>query len=268
MRCRASVRRVMVRPSNAPPPPAPPDAQSELSRAAGAYRLASVRLESMRLFHELFDFALARAGAEALEFSASLGPARNLLPQGRGTFRAPGDSVPSVAFVSRPGGDELITPEGVYARANPFLTFGRLGLFLAALLALASSLLFALVWTPRALFGALRNAPDLRQRAMPALAALVLLELCVLLVVSRQPLGARNLTTLLLCTLTILFPALSLTALLESLRGPFYDERDPRQHRRGSRLARAHAFACSLLACWLSLEMILHGLAGIRTWAL
>jgi CubicO group peptidase (beta-lactamase class C family) len=260
----AAARHLLLR--DLPHEPLPPSPQTfdDLARASGVWRLASVRLEPLRFFDELFSFLVLRAGSDhELLVVPTLGEPRALLPMGRGAFRGSTDPRASMGLVARPGEEELLAPEGTFTRASWVGTYGRLGLVLAALFALGSSLLFALVWIPRALFGALQDSPDLRLRAAPAAAAFMLVLLLVLLGFSGQPLGAPNLTSVLVCALTLIFPALSLAALLECVRGS-----PGVGHFRSARAVRAHAFAVSLLACALSLELVLHGLAGIRTWAI
>jgi CubicO group peptidase (beta-lactamase class C family) len=260
----AAARRLLLRDLPHEPLPTAPATMDDLSRASGVWRLASVRLEPLRFFDELFSFLVIRPSPDGeLLVIPTLGEPRSLLPMGRGAFRGITDPRASLGLIARPGQEELLAPEGTFTRASMVGTYGRLGLVLASLFALLSSLLFALVWIPRALFGGLKDSPDLRVRAAPAAAAFMLLLLLVLLGFSGQPLGAPNLTSVLVCALTLIFPALSLAALLECLRGA-----PGSGHLPSVGAVRAHAFAVSLLACALSLELVLHGLAGIRTWAI
>lgn len=259
----AAARRLLLRGLSHEPLPTAPATMDDLSRASGVWRLASVRLEPLRFFDELFSFLVIRHSSDELLVIPTLGEPRSLLPMGRGAFRGITDPRASLGLIARPGQEELLGPEGTFNRASMVGTYGRLGLVLASLFALLSSLLFALTWIPRALFGTLKDSPDLRVRAAPAAAAFMLLLLLVLLGFSGQPLGAPNLTSVLVCALTLFFPALSLAALLECVRGA-----PGIGHLSSAGAVRAHAFAVSLLACALSLELVLHGLAGIRTWAI
>ncbi len=257
---------VLLRPfARLSPRAAPPTSAATSSASlAGVWRKASPRLEAMRFFEELLGFAVVRGGPESFTFSASFGPAQTLTPTGNGTFATGAMGPATFQLVSRNGRDEFVTPDATYLRSSAFVAYGRLALVLFALLSLLSSLLFALLWLPSALFGALKNSPTLRLRALPALAALVLVDQAVLLGLSHAPLGSPNLTTYLLCGLSTLFPALSLAALLESLRALSV------MHAANAapRAVRAHALLCSLCAASLSLALALHGLCCLRTWAL
>jgi len=253
-------------------------AADDAKAVRGVWRKLSVRLEALRLFDELLGFAQVRASpgdASILRFSSSFSSSQPIFPLGNGLFSTdPGGPATFARVHSASGEETLVTPGATYVRSSALAAFGRLGLLLAALLALCSSLLFALIWVPRATFGALRNSPELALRGLPALSALVLFYLGALLVFSRAPLGSRNLTTLLVCGLTTLYPALAFASLLESIRAQLAVRRAAMQGQpgafrsRGAQLARAHALACSLLACWLALELAVHGLVALRTWAL
>ena len=174
-------------------------------------------------------------------------------------------------------------------KAAAWWVFLRLALLGAALVALFASLLFALVWVPRALFGKLRGSPDLQMRALPPLAALALGGWLLLWIRGAEPLGALNLTSGLLSVLGLVFAALSLAALLEALlrkevraapgvtvpKGPaiqvLVEGTAPRRTAAArpslaSRAVRAFCLTVSLLAVFFACELASFGLLGLRTW--
>jgi hypothetical protein len=208
---------------------------------------------------------------------------------GRGALRLEADSVASAGLVVQGERTLLVTPDGTFEKAAAWWVFLRLALLGAALVSLGASLLFALVWVPRALFGKLKGAPDLRMRALPPLAALALGEWLLLWVRGGQPLGALNLTTGLLAALGLIYGALSLAALLEALvpkkvrarpqvsvpGGPAIQVQvegaGPRRApaavpSRAARAVRAFCLTVSLLAVFLAALLASYGLLGVRTW--
>ena len=208
---------------------------------------------------------------------------------GRGALRLEGDSVASAGLVTQDGRTLLVTPDGTFEKAAAWWVFLRLALLGAAPLALLLSVLFALVWVPRALFGKLRGSPDLRMRALPPLAGLVLGWWLLLWMRSGQPLGAPNLTTLLLAALGLCYGGLSLAALLAALsptslrakppsgvpgsaaiqvqvEGASPKRAPPAVPSRASRAVRAFCLTASLLAVFLACELASFGLLGVRTW--
>jgi hypothetical protein len=212
---------------------------------------------------------------------------------GGGALRFQGDVVPAAGLIHDPtqgGRALLVTPEGTFAKAFGPWVFLRLVLVGAALLSLLGSLLFAVFWVPRALFGNLKASPDLRMRAFPTLAALVLGEWLLLWARSSAPLGTLNLTTFLLAFLGLVFAALALTGLLEALfakakaspppsvtvpGGPAIQvqiEGVPAKKQAApalsgaGRAVRVFCLTTSLLAVFLVCELAAFGLLGVRTW--
>ena len=266
------------------------DAKAAVERAAGVWVPVAPPTELRRALDALFGFALLRpAGEGALSASISLGPPGELWPTGPRAFRVAREPMPTWALIEAAGSsssDELVTPSGTFSRAFGPWVFLRLVLLGAALLALVASLLFALVWVPRSALGRLPPGTNLRLRAFPALAALVLAEWLVLWARSPQPLGAKNLTTVLIALLGVLYGALALAGLLEALRRPspppvangpavaihLEGAAPPPKSRpapaRSTRLVRAFCLATSLLAVFLAALLASYGLLGVRTWAL
>ena len=293
-RVSAAVRRFLLRESVRPaetPRLQGAEAKAAVERAAGVWVPVAPASELRRALDSLFGFALLRpAGEGALSASISLGKPAELWPTGPRAFRAAGEPLPTWAIVEGPGGassaDELVTPAGTFGRALGPWVFLRLLLLGAALLALLASLLFALFWVPRSALGKLAPGTNLRMRAFPALAALVLIEWGALWTRSHQPLGERNLTTVLLALLGVVYGALALAGLLEALRRPAPlpapagppvaihlegappPPRPPPVSDRGARLVRAFCLSASLLAVFLAALLASYGLLGVRTWAL
>ena len=260
-----------------------------LSQASGVWTQVAPATDLGRALDELFGFATLSGGAEGLSYSFSLGTEQHLLPMGRGALRLEGDSVASAGLVTQDGRTLLVTPDGTFEKAAAWWVFLRLALLGAALLALLLSVLFALVWVPRALFGKLRGSPALRMRALPALAALVLGGWLLLWMQAAEPLGALNLTTFLLAALGLFYGALSLAALLTALlpkrlqaksqssapggaavqmqvEGASPKRAPPAVPSRASRAVRAFCLTASLLAVFLACELASFGLLGVRTW--
>jgi CubicO group peptidase (beta-lactamase class C family) len=241
-------------------PALPPRASlvaGERERLAGTWEPVLSRNRLRALFDQLFGFLHLGGEADELWLQPLLGQRTVLWPAGGGALRLPDQPQPAAVLVPGPDGDLLVTAWGTFRRAGPW-PWVRIGLLGLSLLLLGSTLLFALFWVPRALLGGLRGAPDLRMRAMPLLAALVLAELCLLFNRSGEPLGTRNLTTVLLALLGVVFGALALTGLFEVARAP----------QQAGRALRRLCLAQSLAATWVAALLWSYGLLGVRTWAL
>lgn len=239
---------------------------AELEAKAGFWAPVSTANRLTGALTRLLGNAEVAAVPGALTLSISFGRALALVPTGEGTFRAADQPLPSVSFRTREGGvQELTSPWGTFEKRAPASALGmrlRGLLVLFTLLGMASALAFGLVWVPRALFGALREAPDLRLRTLPLLAALAAAELWLLITWSEQPLGRYNLTSVLAWLLPLVWAALSLAGLLAALRGV------PQLGGRTRRLVWAHAFLVSVLQVGMAGWLAWNGLLGARLWVL
>ena len=264
-RVTGAVRRFLLRevpPVQVAPALAAAEAAAAAARVEGVWAPVAPPSELRSFLGTLLGFAIVRQSGGELTCSLSLAPPRALVATGQLSFRYATEPLSSLALVqgkqgeAGPEGDELVTPAGTFARASGTWVLLRLLLVGGALLLLLASLAFALVWVPRAALGALPGETNLRLRAFPALAALVFFEWLLLWERSHQPLGARNLTTVLLAALGVLYAALALAGLLEALRRPAAKARS----------VRSFCLATSLLAVFLAGLLASHGLIGVRTW--
>jgi CubicO group peptidase (beta-lactamase class C family) len=266
----------------------PPVPEPLLAQAGGTWTQVASPDRLRAPLDELFGFAAVEPeGQTALSYSFSLGAAQKYYSFGGGALRLETGPLPSAALVQREaarGGQlELITPDGTFHKAFGPWVYLRLVLLGAALLGLFCSALFALVWGPRALFGKLRGAPDLAQRTLPALSAVVLGEWLLLWARGQQPLGALNLTSALLWALGPLYLGLSAAGLWLALRRPAAQAAPAgpavQVHvegalapapapppSRAARAVRAFCLTVSGLALFLGLELLAYGLIGVRTW--
>lgn len=129
-----------------------------------------------------------------------------------------------------------------------------------ALLTMLTSILFGLIWIPRKLAGRMRGVKHLSMRVVPLLATLSLVAF--FWEVSGQPamaLGRPDALTITILTLSIVFPALSVAALLMAIRSFRFEM---------NRAARIHSFLASAACFGVSCYWAYWGLIGLRLWAL
>jgi hypothetical protein len=147
-----------------------------------------------------------------------------------------------------------------FRRINPVWPITRFLLLVAALLIMASSILFAFIWIPRKLIGRMRGVGHLSVRMMPLLATLALVGLVWR--VSGQPpivLGRADMVTITIFALSIVFPALSITALVITLLS---------FRAQMNKAVRLHSILVAVSCCEITWFFAYWGLIGVRIWAL
>jgi hypothetical protein len=148
-----------------------------------------------------------------------------------------------------------------YTRIAAPLVWLELVTAAAFLLASAGSVLFALVWVPRRLFGKLRGAPHLWVRAWPCVAALALFVPVLLFVVSADDaisrFGAVTVWSLSVFIGTLLFPVAAVAGLVTVVRLPRAEL---------GRVLRGYALVASGVNVVAAAYLAWWGVIGMRTW--
>jgi CubicO group peptidase (beta-lactamase class C family) len=253
-----------------PRPALPPAAPlSPLARAqAGWYVADNPRVQTLYFIERLLALAHVRvSGDSALTLDPLLGKATRYVPVTATLFRA-SDSVPTLALVndSLDGRPQAIERMGYllprsYTRIAAPLVWLELVTAAAFLLASAGSVLFALVWVPRRLFGKLRGAPHLWVRAWPCVAALALFVPVLLFVVSADDaisrFGAVTVWSLSVFIGTLLFPVAAVAGLVTVVRLPRAEL---------GRVLRGYALVASGVNVVAAAYLAWWGVIGMRTW--
>ena len=180
---------------------------------------------------------------------------------GDGQIRTDNESAASGVYRKGPDGETYGCGALVaFRRVNPLWPVTRFVLAVLVLLTMASSILFAIIWIPRKLIGRLRGVPHLSVRVVPLLAVLTLIA--IFWRASSQPLfvlGRPNAVTITILVLSLIFPLLSVAALLLALRSWRFEV---------NRAVRVHSLLVALACCLVAWFLAYWGLIGVRVWAL
>jgi len=125
---------------------------------------------------------------------------------------------------------------------------------------MASSILFGIIWIPRKMIGRLRGEPHLSVRVIPLLAVLTLIA--IFLRARGEPafvLGRPDAVTITILVPSIIFPILSITALVIALQAWRFEM---------NRGVRIHSPLVALACCLVAGFLAYWGLIGVRVWAL
>ena len=121
-----------------------------------------------------------------------------------------------------------------------------------------TTILFALIWIPRKVFGRMKGVGHLSVRIAPLIAVIVFMAAQISVPSDTIRLAAFNWQTGLLCVGTIAFAILSVVSLILAIRSFSFAM---------NRAARIHSLIASLGCCGLTWYLAYWGTIGIRTWA-
>lgn len=213
-------------------------------------------------FARTMNGAKLTAEGDHYTFSPPLipGAALEYFPMPNGQLRDPGKAMATGVFLEDADGRKAFTDiDTAYVRGAWWnVALPQYGVA-AALVLMLSTLIFALIWVPRLLFGGLRGQPNVLTRALPLLATLAFIAAIVTAVQLRlEDMLGLNAKTLLFSALGWLFGLLALAGIVQAIR-TFRTQ--------GSRSVAIHSLLASMavfgLACWL----LSIGLLGIQLWA-
>ena len=258
----ALIRNTLTRDVHPPPTPPVVKVTPETKMAfTGWYIGDSPRMEALRFLDRILGPVHVRFGDEGLTLVTLFGKKRELVAVTDRLYREKDDPVPTLVLLDTPEGKKVAQSFVSLAKVASPRIWLQSGLLALCLLAMASSVLFALVWIPRRLFGALRRAPALAVRAFPLLSVVLLAGSAGLLVSSVDDFlprfGRPTVWSVGFAAGTVLFALSSLGALVLAF--------GPRAGavRRGVRWhSRAVALACGLVAGYLAAS----GVIGLQTW--
>lgn len=242
------------------PSPSPVNATA-LSAAAGCYREENPRNQVMAVADYLVGVGCMKPdGKGGLTLKALFDDPVTLVPAGTGLWREPDHPGPdSVSYVDAGGEEILDRPIGEHwAKTGVLVAYGPLVLFLAALLLMFSTVLFAPVWLLRLAFGRMRGVKHWSLRLL-TLAAASGFALMLLSLMGIQPieLGSPNAHTVMFFLASLLFALASAAALAQSIRSFKWDV---------NRWLRWHSLAASSACAALALFLAYWGLIGLRMW--
>ncbi|MGH9742893.1 MAG: serine hydrolase domain-containing protein, partial [Candidatus Acidiferrum sp.] len=236
----------------------------DLKKFAGFYAPRAPRSQLFSFMEDLTGGVRVRVVNGQLTQSGLFGKSAVLIPVAKNLFRGEKDPEATCIFVSDNAGNMVLSGQGLEGvsygvRTSILWTYGRIALLALCLLLMATSLLFAIVWILRKLFGRMKDAHHIAVRAVPLIATISFLGLFFFFTkIGGSESGKLTVWTAGLFAFSILFPLLSLYALLLAVRVP-KNEIDSR--------VRIHSVLVALACCVITIFLASWHLIGVRLWA-
>ena len=198
----------------------------------GYYEPRSPRQAMLRYAEILTGGQFVNVDALGVHVRPLFGTRRTLIPVGTNLFRTEKGAAAGTIFTTD-GKDNIVmisaVPPGIpvpvyFLKTSPIWPMTRLVLVLGALLVMLTSVVFAIIWIPRKLFGRMKGAPHLAVRILPLLATISLLAAFAIVLTSAPVYLARpGVASITFFLGTIAFAILSIAGLalaLASTRWP------------------------------------------------
>lgn len=236
----------------------------ELNKFAGYYASCAPRNQLLGLLDELVGGARFRVRDGKLTRSGFSGTPKTLVPVSKNIFREEEDPEGTVIFFPDETGKMYLSGGGLDRmscgeRSSLLVAYGRVGLLCLCLALMATSVLFALVWILRKLFGGMKNVRHLAVRLVPLFATLCLAAIPFFFSrLSGTNFGTLNPWTFGIFLVTLLFPILSLLGLLIARGVP------RKEIHKGVRI---HSLLVSLACCAVAAYLASWGWVALRPWA-
>lgn len=242
-----------------PPAPVAQVSAADLERWTGFYEPLTPRSEMMRFMDRITGIRGIQVREGNLFMKTLFGGGGALLPVTASQFRTAEDPVATWAFVKAANGDTVMTGRWNGRRISGLQVRARFALATLSLLCMASTLLFALVWSIGALFRWQRDWGPLSVRFLPFCAALCFLFGAALFLspgdlIAR--LGRPTVWSWSLYLLTLLFPLVSVTGLVNVLR----------LRHSTPRWVWIHAVLAASSATLAAVYLNFYGMTGWATW--
>jgi len=259
------VRGFLVR--NLPEPRLPPPAMvpTELaSTYTGFYVPASPRAALEQFADNIVGQVRLSADGESLRLEPLLvGDARDYVAVTDRLARRSERSLTSLALLETGDGATYIEADfQTFRRVPGWIAWGKIVWLAMATVLLATSLLFALVWVPRRLFGRQKTVPHIGVRVWPLLSILALVGFAAVFVAGMMDaiprLGLVTVYSVGQMMLSILFAATALWGLVAVLRA---------RNARMNRIVWWHSMLVAASASSIALYLLYWGLIGLRTWS-
>jgi CubicO group peptidase (beta-lactamase class C family) len=247
-----------------PQHPAVTMSAGDLEKFSGYYAPAAPRSQLLAFVDDLAGGVRIRVINGQLMRSGLFGKPEPMLWVGKNFFRGEKEPEATSIFVTDGAGRMTFSSQGMEGfsygvRSNIIWTYARIALLVLCVALMATSVLFAVVWVLRKLFGGMKDVRQLAVRAVPLLATLSF----VALVFCFTKLGGADTGKLTVWTagiflLSVLFPLLSLYGLLLAVRVPKSEIHD------GTRI---HSLLVALACCVVTVFVASWHMIGLRLWA-
>jgi CubicO group peptidase (beta-lactamase class C family) len=244
--------------------PVAPLPTSELRKFAGYYAPRAPRNQILAFMDELMGGTRIRVSNGKLTLSRLFGKPEPLFGVGKSLFRGENEPEGTTIFFTNEEGRMAVSGsvfEGIpYSeKSSLIVAYLRIVLLVLCLFLMATSLLFAMIWITRRLFGGMKEVGHLDVRVYPLLATLsLLLVLGCFAKLDGPQAGTLNVWTAGVFVGTFFFPVFSIVGLLLVLRVP------KGEIHRGVRI---HSLLVSSACCVLTLFLSAWHLIALRLWA-
>ena len=237
---------------------------AELEKFAGYYAPRAPRSQLLSFLEDLSGGLRLQVIHGQLTRASLFGKPEPLLCVGKNFFRGEKEPEATSIFIADSAGHMVLSSQGMEGfsygeRTTIAWTYARIVLLVLCAVLMATSLLFAIVWILRKLFGGMKNVKHLGVRGIPLLATLsfVALFFCFTKLGGADT-GKFTVWTAGIFTLSMLFPLLSLYGLWLSVRVP------TKEIHGGTRVhSLLVALACSVVTIFIASWHII----GLRLWA-
>jgi CubicO group peptidase (beta-lactamase class C family) len=237
---------------------------SDLEKFTGYYAPGAPRAQLLAFVEDLSGGLRIRVINGQLTRSSLFGKPEPLIPVGKHFFRGEKEPEATSIFVADNAGQMVLSSQGIDGfsygeRTSVAWTYARIALLVLCVVLMATSLLFAIVWIVRKLFGGMKDAQHLSVRAIPLLATVCF----VALIFCFTKLGGADTGKLTgwtagIFVLSLLFPLLSLYGLFLAVRVPKSEIHNG---------ARIHSLLVALACCVVAIFVASWHLIGLRLWA-
>ena len=246
-----------------PKPPAVP-LDAGIRAATGFYQFGSPRNEKFKFLDQLLIEGWTYIDKGKLYRRGLIpGSREELVYLGHNQIRTEKESGADGVYCTDDDGNRYGCGElSCFRRISPVWPATRLILLVGGVLAMATSIGFALIWIPRKLFGRMKGVKDLAVRVVPLLASLTFLAAIVLWI--RGPgstfaIATPSLYAVSICLLTLLFAILSVVGFVLAIRSLGYPM---------NRAARLHSLAVAFACVVWTVYLGYWGMIGLRFWAI
>src|SRR5580704_13277635 len=152
--------------------PAVPISTAELEKFAGYYAPRAPRSELFAFMDDFTGCLRVRVINGQLTRSGLFGKPEPLIPVGKNFFRGEKEPEATTVFVTDSAGQMIFSSQGMEGfsygeRGNIAWTYARIALLALCVVLMATSLLFALFWILRKVFGGMKDVKHLAVRAIP-----------------------------------------------------------------------------------------------------
>jgi CubicO group peptidase (beta-lactamase class C family) len=237
---------------------------ADVEQFAGYYAPRAPRSQLLSFIEDLSEGVRIRVIHGQLTRSSLFGKPQALFCVGKNFFRGEKEPEATSVFVTDSAGHMVLSDQGMEGfsygeRTTIAWTYARIVLLVLCVVLMATSLLFAIVWILRKLFGGMKDVEHLAVRAIPFLATLSFAALLFCFTkLGGADTGKFTLWTAGIFVLSMLFPLLSLSGLWLSVR-----VRKSEIH--GG--TRVHSLLVALACCVVTIFIACWHIVGLRLWA-